>query len=77
MNDDGKADLLCYTEWSVYAYYSHVAVEMAQRPTYSLGAPVLVSAPPDFDLDGDVDQEDFGFLHGRFGGNRHAPPAGL
>ena len=37
MNDDGKPDILCYTEWSVYPFYSHAALEMKARPAYTLG----------------------------------------
>ncbi len=36
---DGRPDLLCYTEWSVYPFYTHAAIEMPQRPEFTLGQP--------------------------------------
>jgi len=36
---DHKPDLVCYVEWSVYPFYSHVALTMKQRPTYVLTDP--------------------------------------
>lgn len=33
---DGKPDLIACVEWSVYAYYSHAALMMKERPTYTL-----------------------------------------
>ena len=37
MNGDGKPDILCYGEWSVYPFYSHAVIEMKERPQYQLG----------------------------------------
>ena len=34
---DGRPDLLCYVEWSVYPFYSHAALTMKKRPTFRLG----------------------------------------
>jgi hypothetical protein len=33
---DGKPDLITCVEWSVYPYYSHAALMMKERPTYTL-----------------------------------------
>ncbi|MCA9075933.1 MAG: VCBS repeat-containing protein [Planctomycetaceae bacterium] len=33
---DGQPDLITCVEWSVYPYYAHAALMMAERPTYSL-----------------------------------------
>ncbi|MHC4879261.1 MAG: FG-GAP repeat domain-containing protein [Planctomycetota bacterium] len=33
---DGKPDLIACVEWSVYPYYSHAALMMAERPEYTL-----------------------------------------
>ncbi len=33
---DGRPDLITCVEWSVYPYYSHAALMMDQRPTYTL-----------------------------------------
>lgn len=33
---DGKPDLLACVEWSVYPFYSHAALMMKKRPTYTL-----------------------------------------
>ena len=37
LDGDGKPDLLTCTEWSVYPFYSHAAIEMKERPKFSLG----------------------------------------
>ena len=42
VDGDGKPDILTCVEWSVYPFYSHNALEMPSRPTYTL-APL--SAP--------------------------------
>lgn len=34
---DGKPDLLCYVEWSVYPFYSHSVLAMPERPTLQFG----------------------------------------
>ncbi len=34
---DGLPDLLTCTEWSVYPFYSHAAIEMDARPEFTLG----------------------------------------
>jgi len=34
LNGDGKADLLGCVEWSVYPFYAHAALEMAEHPHY-------------------------------------------
>ena len=39
-DNDGKPDLLCYTEWSVYPFYTHAALTMPEKPTYRLGGTV-------------------------------------
>ena len=39
LDADGRPDLLCYTEWSVYPFYTHAALEMSQRPEFKLGHP--------------------------------------
>ena len=41
MDGDSKPDVLCYVEWSVYPFFSHVALTMKQRPTYVLGKAVV------------------------------------
>ncbi len=33
---DGKPDLIACVEWSVYPFYSHAALTMKQRPTFTL-----------------------------------------
>jgi hypothetical protein len=33
LDGDGRPDLLACVEWSVYAFYSHAALQMPQRPT--------------------------------------------
>jgi hypothetical protein len=33
---DGKPDLIACVEWSVYPFYSHAALMMKERPTYTL-----------------------------------------
>ena len=33
---DGTPDLVACVEWSVYPFYRHAAIEMTERPTYSL-----------------------------------------
>ena len=38
MDGDGKPDILCYTEWSVYPFYRHAAIEMKERPKFKVGA---------------------------------------
>ncbi|MCP4643983.1 MAG: VCBS repeat-containing protein [bacterium] len=35
---DGLPDLLTCVEWSVYPFYTHAALETADRPTYEVGA---------------------------------------
>ena len=37
MDGDGRPDLLCYTEWSVYPFYRHAALRMKSRPKFKLG----------------------------------------
>ncbi len=39
MDADGKPDVLTCVEWSVYPFYSHNAIEMKNRPTYTLSTP--------------------------------------
>ena len=39
-DNDGKPDLLCYTEWSVFPFYTHAALTMPKKPTYRLGGTV-------------------------------------
>jgi len=34
---DGKPDLLACVEWSVYPFYSHVALTMKKRPQFTVG----------------------------------------
>ena len=34
LDGDGKPDLLACVEWSVYPFYSHAALTMAERPAY-------------------------------------------
>ncbi len=38
LNGDGRPDLLGCVEWSVYPFYAHAALEMAEHPRYELGA---------------------------------------
>lgn len=38
MDNDGKPDILTCVEWSVYPFYSHAAIQMKARPTYTVGA---------------------------------------
>ena len=38
MDGDGKPDILCYTEWSVYPFYRHAAIEMKNRPKFEVHA---------------------------------------
>ena len=38
MDGDGKPDILCYTEWSVYPFYRHAAIEMKKRPKFEIHA---------------------------------------
>jgi hypothetical protein len=33
---DGKPDLLGCVEWSVYPFYAHAALEMAEHPRYAI-----------------------------------------
>ena len=33
---DGKPDLVCYTEWSVYPFYSHAALTMREKPRFEI-----------------------------------------
>ena len=35
-NGDGKPDLLGCTEWSVYPFYAHAALEMDEHPHYQI-----------------------------------------
>jgi hypothetical protein len=37
LDGDGKPDLLTCVEWSVYPFYSYAAIQMKQRPTFTLG----------------------------------------
>lgn len=37
LDGDGRPDLLACVEWSVYAFYSHAALEMKERPTFEIG----------------------------------------
>jgi len=37
LDGDTKPDLLTYTEWSVYPFFSHAALTMKRRPGYTLG----------------------------------------
>ncbi len=39
LDGDGKPDVLTCVEWSVYPFYSHVAITMKDRPTFTLGNP--------------------------------------
>ena len=39
LDGDGKPDLLTCVEWSVYPFYRHAAIEMAERPKYVLSQP--------------------------------------
>ncbi len=39
LDGDDRPDLLCYTEWSVYPFYTHAAIEMPQHPEFTLGRP--------------------------------------
>ena len=39
-DNDGKPDLLCYTEWSVFPFYTHAALTMPEKPTFRLGGTV-------------------------------------
>jgi hypothetical protein len=32
LDGDGKLDLICYTEWSVYPFFSHAALMLSERP---------------------------------------------
>ena len=36
VDGDGKPDRLACVDWSVYPYYSHAAIELAERPAYTL-----------------------------------------
>jgi hypothetical protein len=40
---DGKPDLICCVEWSVYPFYRHAALEMPQRPKYVVGKAQRIS----------------------------------
>jgi len=42
-DNDGQADLLCYTEWSVYPFYSHAALTLPERPAYILSQPAIAN----------------------------------
>ena len=42
-DNDGQADLICYTEWSVYPFYTHAALTMQERPAYILSQPVTAN----------------------------------
>lgn len=42
---DGYPDLVTCTEWSVYPFYSHAAIEMDARPEFTLGPLVRRTAP--------------------------------
>jgi hypothetical protein len=68
LDGDGKPDILACTEWSVYAFYRHTALDMGQRPTFSLGEVSWAGVVSDFDIDGDVDLVDFGILQACFNG---------
>jgi len=37
VDGDGRPDLICSTEWSVYPFYRHTALEMSERPRFKLG----------------------------------------
>lgn len=37
VDGDGKPDILPYTEWSVFPFFRHAAIEMKERPQYRLG----------------------------------------
>ncbi len=37
LDGDGKPDLLCYVEWSVYPFYTHAVLAMSERPKLELG----------------------------------------
>jgi len=37
VDGDGRPDILCGVEWSVYPFYCHAAIEMQQRATFELG----------------------------------------
>ena len=38
VDGDGRPDLLCCVEWSVYPFYSHAAFTMRERPKWELGS---------------------------------------
>ncbi len=42
-DNDGKPDLICYTEWSVYPFYTHAALTMQEKPTYILSQPATIT----------------------------------
>ena len=42
-DNDGKPDLVCYTEWSVYPFYTHAALTMQEKPTYILSHPATTN----------------------------------
>ncbi|WP_372933860.1 FG-GAP repeat domain-containing protein [Mariniphaga sediminis] len=44
LDGDGKPDVLTCVEWSVYPFFSHNAIEMESRPTYTLSVPKVVTA---------------------------------
>ncbi|MCC6511172.1 MAG: VCBS repeat-containing protein, partial [Pirellulaceae bacterium] len=41
LDGDGKPDLVTCVEWSVYPYYSHHALEMPQRPSFTTTARLI------------------------------------
>jgi len=42
IDGDGLPDVLACVEWSVYPFFSHNAIEMKNRPEYTLSAPKIV-----------------------------------
>jgi len=37
VDGDGRPDVICSTEWSVYPFYRHTALAMCERPSFKLG----------------------------------------
>ena len=42
-DNDGKPDLICYTEWSVYPFYTNAALTMLEKPKYILSQPATAN----------------------------------
>ncbi len=66
---DGLADLLACTEWSVYPFYNHNALDMSQAPGYSVSGVYSPGEllPGDANADGTVDVTDLGILATHYG----------